>query len=94
VSVFSEKAVTYAPFGDDVTRLGRSRLYFPAQTVNVDAQGVFEYLFQGPQATQEKIGGDGSTGVVHEDVKEFGLGRGEGHWLPVNDSLLVGEIHR
>ena len=48
VSVFSQKAVTYAPFGDDVTRLSRGRFYLPAQTMNVDAQGVFEHLFERP----------------------------------------------
>lgn len=94
VSASGRKSIAQAPFGDDVTRPAGDRLYLLAQPVDVDAQAVFEHLFQGPQAAQEKAGGDGSTTVAHEDVEQFGLGRGEVHRLSLDDGPLVGKVHR
>ena len=60
----------------------------------MDTQRVLEDLFQGPQAAQDEVGGHGTTCIAHEDVKQFGFGRGKGHRPPVYDRLLAGEIHR
>jgi len=54
--------------GDDVTRSTWIGFYLSAQTMDVDAEGIFEDLLQGPQAAQEKVESDSPVGIAHKYV--------------------------